>query len=114
MPMRIAVRVLAYFLAAWGTIVALASGLFPGSGLVAFAVALYFTAPLVAFLLWRGWPFYPNAAFRLLIVRPFWYAQLLLPLVAAGGLLGLISGWPFGHVLPPGVSVLHFPLGGIG
>src|SRR5262249_36401974 len=51
---------------------------------------------------WRGWPFYPNAAFRLFIVRPFWYAQLLLPLVAAGGLLGLIGGLPFGHAMDSG------------
>jgi predicted MPP superfamily phosphohydrolase len=35
-------------------------------------------------------------------VRPFWYAQLLLPLVAAGGLLGLLGGWPFGHALQAG------------
>jgi predicted MPP superfamily phosphohydrolase len=102
MPVRIALRVLAYFLAAWGTIVALAAGLFPGAALLAIAVALYFTAPLLAFLLWRGWPFYPSAAFRLLIVRPFWYAQLLLPLVAAGGLLGLLGGLPFGHALTTG------------
>jgi len=102
MRLRIAVRVLAYFGVAWGTIIALASGLFPGSGLVALALAAYFTAPLIAFLRWRGWPFYPNAAFRLFIVRPFWYAQLLLPLVAASGLLGLLGGAPFRHALDAG------------
>jgi predicted MPP superfamily phosphohydrolase len=94
--------VLAYFGLAWGTIIALASGLFPGSGFVALAVAAYFTAPLIAFLRWRGWPFYPNAAFRLFIVRPFWYAQLLLPLVAAAGLLGIGGGLPFGHAIVAG------------
>jgi predicted MPP superfamily phosphohydrolase len=102
MPVRIVLRVLAYLLAAWGTLVALAFGWFPGSAVLAIAIAIYFTAPLFAFLLWRGWPFYPNAAFRLLIVRPFWYAQLLLPLVAAGGLVGLLGGWPFGHALTTG------------
>jgi predicted MPP superfamily phosphohydrolase len=102
MPLRILLRVLAYFTAAWGVLVALATGLFPLSGLAALGVALYFTAPLVVFLRWRGWPFYPNAAFRLLVVRPFWYAQLLLPLVAAGGLLGLVGGAPFGHALEVG------------
>ena len=102
MRLTIAARVLAYFGLAWGTIIALASGVFPGSGLVALAVATYFTAPLIAFLRWRGWPFYPNAAFRLLIVRPFWYAQLLLPLVAAGGILGMLGGLPFGHALAVG------------
>ncbi|HEY4303706.1 MAG TPA: metallophosphoesterase [Gemmatimonadaceae bacterium] len=102
MRLRIALRILAYFGLAWGTLIALASGLFPGGGLVALALAVYFTAPLIAFLRWRGWPFYPNAAFRLFIVRPFWYAQLLLPLVAAGGLLGLLGGAAFGHVLDAG------------
>ena len=49
------------------------------------AVAVYCTLPLVAFLRWRGWPFYPSAAFRLLVVRPVLYANLLLPLVAGAG-----------------------------
>ena len=102
MRLRIAVRILAYFGLAWGTVVALAAGLFPGSGFVALAVAAYFTAPLIAFLRWRGWPFYPSAAFRLFIVRPFWYAQLLLPLVAAGGLLGVMGGLPFRHAIDAG------------
>src|SRR6185312_14831763 len=102
MRLKVAVRILAYFGLAWGTLIMLATGLFPGSGLVALAIAAYFTAPLIAFIRWRGWPFYPNAAFRLFIVRPFWYAQLLLPLVAAGGLLGALGGWPFGHALAAG------------
>ena len=55
--------------------------------------------PIIAFALFRGWPFYPGAAFRLLVVRPFWYTQLLLPLVSAAGLLGLLLGAPFGHAL---------------
>ena len=61
-------------------------------------LALYTTIPIIAFALWRGWPFYPGAAFRLLVVRPFWYTQLLLPLVSGGGALGLILGAPFGAV----------------
>lgn len=100
--MRIALRVLSYFTLAWGTLIALAAGLFPGSAIVAVAVALYFTAPLIAFLRWRGWPFYPSAAFRLFIVRPFWYAQLMLPLVASGALLGTLGGLPFGHAVLAG------------
>jgi hypothetical protein len=50
----------------------------------------------------RGWPFYPNAAFRLLVVRPFLYANLLLPLVAGAGVLGALAGAPFGHALVAG------------
>jgi predicted MPP superfamily phosphohydrolase len=54
---------------------------------------------LIIFLRRRGWSFYPNAAFRLLVVRPLLYAQLLLPLVAGSGLIGLLIGLPFGHAL---------------
>jgi hypothetical protein len=93
----IAARVVAYFLVAWGTLATLAAGLFPGALAATIGVAVYTMAPLVAFLRWRGWPFYPGRAFRLLVVRPFWYTQLLLPLVSAAGLLGLVVGAPFGY-----------------
>jgi len=92
-------RAVAYLLLAWTTLIVLAAGLFPGAALVVLAIALYTTVPLVAFVRWRGWPFYPGRAFRLLVVRPFWYTQLLLPLVAGAGLLGLIAGAPFGDAL---------------
>jgi len=98
----IAARVVAYFVAAWGTVAVLATGLFPGADIATFAVAAYFTLPLVVFLRWRGWPFYPSAAFRLLIVRPFLYANLMLPLVAGAGLIGLVGGAPFGRALVAG------------
>ena len=98
-PAVIAFRLAIYILVTWGTLELLASGLFPGAQYVTLALALYTTIPIVAFALWRGWPFYPNAAFRLLVVRPFWYTQLLLPLVSAAGLVGLILGAPFGASL---------------
>lgn len=98
-PAVIAFRLALYILVTWGTLELLASGLFPGAQLVTLGIALYTTIPIVAFALWRGWPFYPGAAFRLLVVRPFWYMQLLLPLVSAAGLLGLIVGAPFGAAL---------------
>jgi predicted MPP superfamily phosphohydrolase len=100
--LAIATRLVLYLLAAWGTLGVLASGLFPWAGAVVAAVAAYTTLPLVAFVRWRGWPFYPGKAFRLLVVRPFWYAQLMLPLVSAGGLLGLLAGSPFGHGITTG------------
>lgn len=100
--MRIVARLTAYLIAAWGTLAILAGGLVPfGAWLVA-AVAVYTTLPLVAFARWRGWPFYPGAAFRLLVVRPFWYAQLMLPIVAGAGLIGLVGGAPFHHSLDAG------------
>ena len=98
----IVTRVVLYFAVAWGTVIALAAGLFPGAGVIAAAIAVCAMLPLAAYVRWRGWPFYPGAAFRLLVVRPFWYAQLLLPLVAGAGLVGLVVGAPFGHALTAG------------
>ena len=98
----IVARAVAYLVVAWATLVVLARGLFPGAALVVLLVALYTTVPLVAFVRWRGWPFYPGRAFRLFVVRPFWYTQLLLPLVAGAGLLGLAIGAPFGAGLVAG------------
>jgi predicted MPP superfamily phosphohydrolase len=92
-------RVFAYFFSAWGTLAVLTSDLFNGAELITLAIALYTTIPIVAFARWRGWPFYPGRAFRLLVVRPFWYTQLVLPLVSGAGLIGLILGAPFGHAL---------------
>jgi predicted MPP superfamily phosphohydrolase len=95
----IALRAAVYLAAAWGIVVTLATGLFPGSGVLTLTLAAYTTLPLIAFVRWLGWPFYPGAAFRLFVVRPFWYTQLILPLVAAGGLIGLVLGAPFGQAL---------------
>ena len=95
-------RMVLYLLAAWGTLGVLASGLFPGAPAVVVAAAIYTTLPLIAFMRWRGWPFYPGKAFRLLVVRPFWYVQFTLPVVSAGGLLGLLAGSPFGHGITVG------------
>jgi predicted MPP superfamily phosphohydrolase len=92
----IVTRVAAYLVVAWGVLFALAAGLFPGAVAVTAFVCLYTMAPLAAFIRWRGWPFYPGRKFRLLVVRPFWYAQLLLPVIAGAGLLGCVAGAPFG------------------
>src|SRR6266550_1875863 len=96
---KIIFRVSAYFFTAWGTLAVLTSDLFSGAELITLAIALYTTIPIVAFARWRGWPFYPGRAFRLLVVRPFWYTQLVLPLVSGAGLVGLILGAPFGRAL---------------
>ena len=96
---KIAFRATSYFVVAWGTLALLASGLFPSAEETTLGLALYTTLPVLAYALWRGWPFYPGAAFRLLVVRPFWYTQLLLPLVSGAGLLGILLGAPFGRAL---------------
>jgi uncharacterized protein len=98
----IAARIGLYLGACWLTVGVLANGLFPHAVFAIVALALYTTLPLVAFAKWRGWPFYPNAAFRLLVVRPFWYTQLMLPLVAAGSTLGVFVGSIFGFPLVGG------------
>ena len=95
----IALRATAYFVASWGAIASLAAGAFPGALAVVLALAAYCTLPLVLFIRWRGWPFYPKAAFRLLVVRPVLYGNLLLPLVAGAGVLGMLLGAPFGHAI---------------
>ena len=95
----IAARIVLYFAASWGVVGLLAAGLFPYALPGVLTVATYTTLPLLVFLRWRGWPFYPGAAFRLLVVRPFWYTHLLLPLVAGAGLLGFLIGLPFGQAV---------------
>jgi predicted MPP superfamily phosphohydrolase len=101
----ILLRAALYYASAWGVLSLLSAGLFRAAPLVVLAVALYTTLPILVFARWRGWPFYPGAAFRLLVVRPFWYTQLLLPLVAGGGLLGLLVGAPFGHAITAGRAI---------
>ena len=39
---------------------------------------------------------YPSAATRILVLRPFWYAMLFMPLLAAATLAGGLAGLPFG------------------
>jgi hypothetical protein len=101
-PAAIAARIGLYFVAGWGTIAALAVGLFPGALWVTLALAAYCIVPFVLLIRWRGWPFYPNAAFRLLVIRPVLYGNLMLPLVAGAGLIGALGGAVFGHALIAG------------
>ena len=95
----IALRAAAYFVAAWGAIGLLADRAFPGALPGVIVLAAYCTLPLVLFIRWRGWPFYPNGAFRLLVVRPVLYGNLLLPLVSGAGVLGMFVGLPFDHAI---------------
>lgn len=101
----IAVRLVAYLLAAWGTLTALIADVAPWAAGAMVVLAVYTTLPLLAFIRWRGWPFYPGRMFRLLVVRPFWYVQLLLPVVSAAGLAGLLLGAPFGRSIAAGQAL---------
>ena len=90
-----------YFAGCW-TIIALLVAAWPAALTAVLLLALYTTAPLFVFLRWGGWPFYPRKAYRLFVLRVFWYTQLLLPFVASAGLLGLLIGAIFGHALDAG------------
>lgn len=91
----IGLRAALYFLACW-SIVAVLVPPAAGGPWVAAALAVVTTAPLVAFIVQGGWREYPTAAFRMFVVRPILYTLLLLPLVAGGGLLGLLVGTALG------------------
>lgn len=94
---RFATPAAAYFGATWGLLIALAATASWVAALAVVALAAYTTLPIVVFARRGGaWRRYPTAAFRLGVVRPALYAQLLLPVVATAGALGLLTGWPFG------------------
>ena len=49
---------------------------------------------------------YPSALTRLLVLRPFWYAMVFLPLLAVATLVGGLAGLPFGEAGSAGRWVL--------
>jgi len=101
-PPRIYARLAAYFILCWTVIAVLMTAVVPYAVAIVLALALYTTFPLVLFLRFGGFPFYPGAWFRLLVARPFWYTQLMLPLAAGLEAIGLVIGAPFGYALSTG------------
>jgi predicted MPP superfamily phosphohydrolase len=93
---RLLARFLAYQIVCWSALAVVAHGLVPGAALLVVLLAAYATVPLLLFVRWRGWPFYPGAAFRVLVVRTVLYAQLLLPFAGGAAIVGLLAGAPFG------------------
>lgn len=104
--MKTLLRFLAYQIASWAAIAVVVRPLWRGAPIVVALLALYTTVPLLLFLRWRGWPFYPGAIFRLLVVRVLLYAQLVLPFAAGAAVLGMLIGWPLGHVLAIGGTTM--------
>src|SRR4051812_9183817 len=98
-PARIFVRLGSYYALSWGIIALVVRGAFPYAATATLAIALYTTLPLLVFLNGGGWTFYPTATFRLFVIRPVLYAQPMLPLVAASGVLGLLIGAALGQPL---------------
>jgi predicted MPP superfamily phosphohydrolase len=97
-PPSVYVKLVAYLAACWTMIALVLPHDWPARlGVV--IVALYTSIPLFLFLRFGGWPFYPRKAFRLFVLRVFWYAQLVLPLVSGAALIGLLIGAPFGQAM---------------
>ena len=96
---RILARFLAYQVASWCALAVVTRELGWGAPIIVALIALYATIPLLLFVKWRGWPFYPGAVFRVVVVRAVLYSQLLLPFAAAAAVLGMLIGIPFGHSL---------------
>src|SRR5438309_8315034 len=103
--MKILARFVAYQLAAWLAIAVVARVLWWGAALVVGLLALYSTIPLILFIKWRGWPFYPGALFRLLVVRVVLYAQLLLPFAGGAAAIGMLVGLVFGQAVLVGATL---------
>jgi uncharacterized protein len=85
-------RVGLYYLICWSTLALLWPANVPGGRWWVAGLAAVTMAPLVSFIARGGWSHYPTAAFRLFVVRPVLYMQLLLPLVSAAGIIGIAIG----------------------
>ena len=78
----------------------LVAPLLPGGFPAAIALGLFAAAPvLVLVRRFRGArsDYYPRRAVRLLVMRPFWYAQAAAPVLAAAGIAGAVIGLAFGE-----------------
>jgi predicted MPP superfamily phosphohydrolase len=96
------VRVGLYYLICWSIIALLWPPDVPGGRWWVAGLAVLTTAPIISFVTRGGWNRYPTAMFRLFVVRPVLYIQLLLPLVSAAGVIGLGLGALVGTPLAGG------------
>lgn len=92
---RIVAIILIWNAVPWLVLGALFSSMLPGGWSVILGLALLVLLPLRALLRGFTGKSYPSAATRIWLLRPFWYVQLFLPLLAAAGLVGVIAGLPF-------------------
>lgn len=81
----------------WAVIGALLAPVLPGGAPAALVLPLLTAAPVLLLIRrfrGRGTPAedHPGRALRLLVLRPFWYAQLVGPVLAGAGILGGIIG----------------------
>lgn len=101
-PTRVFVRLGLYYAVCWFMIALFTYGTFPLAPVVVLVAALYTTLPLFLFLRGGGWTFYPTAVFRLFVIRPLLYTQVMLPLVVGSGIVGLLIGAAVGQALTVG------------
>jgi len=87
---------MAWDAALWLVLGGLFAPVLPGGWLTVLALAAIVFLPLVLLVRGMGGNAYPSAPRRIWVMRPFWYAQLALMLLAPAGLLGLLGGLPFG------------------
>ena len=99
---RFLARWLVWHFAVWLVIAALLAPVLPGGWLSA-ALLPFLTASPVLILVRRfrtrgaANRAYPGRAMRLLVLRPFWYAQVAGPFLAAAAIVGVLLGLPFGE-----------------
>lgn len=86
----------------WGVIGLFVAPVLPGGWLGVVALAVLGLVPLGVFVRNMSRGLYPGRLTRLLVMRPFWYTQLGLPLVAGGALVGALVGLPFGTPMAGG------------
>lgn len=110
-PVKILARFLLYQVTSWAALALVARALWWAAPAGVAIIALYTTIPLLLFVRWRGWPFYPGALFRVLVVRVVLYTQLMLPFVAGAAVLGMLIGLAFGRALLGGLTLGVIVLG---
>ena len=93
---RILVILFSWTAACWLIIGGLLRPVLPGGWLTVLVLASLCVAPSLGMVRNLGRSTYPSALRRLCLVRPFWYAQLFMPLLAVSGVLGVAAGLPFG------------------
>lgn len=80
----------------WLVLGGLLAPVLPGGWRTVVAAAVLLLLPVLVLAQGFGGDAYPSAFTRLFVLRPFWYGQLFLLLLAAAGLLGVLAGLPFG------------------
>ncbi|HEY2293856.1 MAG TPA: metallophosphoesterase [Thermoanaerobaculia bacterium] len=93
---RILVVLFLWTAACWLIIGGLLRPVLPGGWLTVLVLASLCVAPSLGMVRNLGRSAYPSALRRLWLVRPFWYAQLFMPLLAVSGAIGVAAGLPFG------------------